>query len=83
MREDCRVTKKDLRVLKELGGLVLSEEAVSVNVGWTVEKFVAEEKTSSPKGKEAPKGKSPKAKIPDKKVAAKKASKPAKKKKRR
>jgi DNA gyrase subunit A len=52
------------------------EEAVSVNVGWTVERFVTEEKTSSPKGKKERSKKPSKSKA--KKSALKKA-KPAKK----
>jgi DNA gyrase subunit A len=74
------------------------EEVVSVNVGWTVERFVEEEKevkkTSSPKRKEerskkaavkkvTPKKKPmAKAKTPAKKSAPKRASKPVKKKKK-
>jgi hypothetical protein len=73
------------------------EEVVSINVGWTVERFVEEEKEvkkrSSPKGKEVrskktvakkvtPKKKPmTKAKPPTKKGASKRALKPAKKKK--
>jgi len=60
------------------------EEVVSVNVGWTVEKFVAEEKKEKPKpSKSAPakKAKVPvKTKSPKGKPAAK--AKPAKKKKK-
>jgi hypothetical protein len=54
------------------------EEVVSVNVGWTVEKFVAEEKKESGKKKD---GKSKKA-VPVKKSVSKKVSKPVKKKKK-
>jgi hypothetical protein len=77
---------EDLRVLKELGGLV------SFNVGCTVEKFVEEEKTSSPKGKVEsgkkkvmPKKSAPakKTRAPAKKSATKKTSKPAAKKKKK
>jgi len=57
------------------------EEVVSVNVGWTVEKFVAEEKKESGKKKEKVKALAKKVK-PVKKSAPKKASKTAKKKKR-
>ena len=52
------------------------EEVVSVNVGWTVEKFVSEKKEESGKKKVA------KAKAPVKKPAPKKASKTIKKKKK-
>jgi hypothetical protein len=60
------------------------EEVVSVNVGWTVEKFVAEEKKEKPKAsKSAPakKAKAPaKTNAPKGKPTAK--AKPAKKKKK-
>ena len=55
------------------------EEVVSVNVGWTVEKFVTEEKKETKKPAKA-KAPAKKAK-PVKKAVAKKASKPVKKKK--
>ena len=58
----------------------LGEEVVSVNVGWTVEKFVAEEKKETKKPAKA-KAPAKKAK-PVKKAVAKKASKPVKKKKK-
>jgi DNA gyrase/topoisomerase IV subunit A len=68
------------------------EEVVSVNVAWTVEKFVAEQKTERKKkegaktsangkgkGKSAAKTSSPKGKSAPKKAAPKKAAKPGKK----
>jgi DNA gyrase subunit A len=67
------------------------EEVVSVNVSWTVERFVEEDKKKVNKpsapakakkvAKAKPAAKKPKAKAPAKKSAPKKASKPVKKKK--
>jgi DNA gyrase subunit A len=56
------------------------EEVVSVNVGWTVEKFVKEEKKEKPKTAKAAPAKM--AKATAKKSTVKKTSKPAKKKKK-
>jgi len=58
------------------------EEVVSVNVGWTVEKFVVEEKKESGKKKEAGKKKPAVKTKPVKKSVSKKTSKPIKKKKK-
>ena len=59
------------------------EEVVSVNVGWTVEKFVAEEKKEGKKKDSPKKSASAKKAKPVKKSAPKKSSKPGTKKKKK